>query len=280
MIQLRRAGKRWKARLFVGNRVPVYLDNFAVLTLAKESRVGLRRQFIDALRRRGRLLFSITNFVELAGPQGHTVEQVRGFLKDVGSHWMPVEMDPYVVCERESRGNVLEPHASLGFIDAFMQQRFAELSEGEEPQREDFFNLALVLDWIRADRDYWREQSRQMDEMMRRKIAEWRTDYDAGLRGIDQDAALPFEPARPATYVFLQMLQTLVRQAKSFAFKDGDALDLCHAVMAASYASFATLDRQWKARVEAMPEAARLARVYYAPELERFVGDFAAATEI
>ena len=50
-------------------RVGVYLDNDSLIELAKgqESR---RQRFIGALRRGGTLLFSFTNAVEVAGPQG------------------------------------------------------------------------------------------------------------------------------------------------------------------------------------------------------------------
>jgi hypothetical protein len=44
-------------------------------------------------------------------------------------------------------------------------------------------------------------------------------------------------------------------------------------VVAAAYAKFATLDRAWKRRVEALPKPNGVARIYYAPELDRLVSD-------
>jgi hypothetical protein len=56
-------------------------------------------------------------------------------------------------------------------------------------------------------------------------------------------------------------------------FRAGDAMDLGHAVVASAYANFATLDKQWKRRVENLPKPNRNPRVYYEPELEDMVTD-------
>ena len=50
-----------------------------------------------------------------------------------------------------------------------------------------------------------------------------------------------------------------------------DGLDLCHAVLGAAYGSLITLDRHWKRRVLALPNAAKLARTYYRAEIDDLV---------
>ncbi len=56
--------------------------------------------------------------------------------------------------------------------------------------------------------------------------------------------------------------------------KPGDGLDFCHAVMASSFASFATLDKRWKRRVVNLPTQHGLARIYSGQaELDQMVTD-------
>ena len=54
-------------------------------------------------------------------------------------------------------------------------------------------------------------------------------------------------------------------------------MDLGHAVLASAFANFATLDKQWKRRVENIPKPNRNPRVYYEPELENMVTDLESA---
>jgi len=50
-------------------------------------------------------------------------------------------------------------------------------------------------------------------------------------------------------------------------------MDFCHAVLAAAFASVATLDKHWKRRIEGLPKPNKLARIYYSPELDNMVAD-------
>ncbi len=55
--------------------------------------------------------------------------------------------------------------------------------------------------------------------------------------------------------------------------KQGDWMDFCHAVVACAFARFATLDKRWKRRIEALPKPNGLARIYSARELDAMVVD-------
>jgi hypothetical protein len=68
-------------------------------------------------------------------------------------------------------------------------------------------------------------------------------------------------------------VRTLIVESKAFKLKKGDGVDFCHAVIASAFASFATLDRHWKRRVEALAKPNGLARIYYAPQLDNMVSD-------
>src|SRR5258707_14908044 len=85
------------------NGVAVYLDNFAMKCLAKGD-ADLRKRFLTACQTGTELLFSITNAVEIVGPQGASSAAIRALLNEVGPHWYPLEMDLNTVLDRESKG--------------------------------------------------------------------------------------------------------------------------------------------------------------------------------
>jgi hypothetical protein len=96
--------------------------------------------------------------------------------------------------------------------------------------------------------------------------------YDADQKSLD--ISLPpiaFDAQRPATFALIHLLRTLVLEAKAYQFKAHDGLDFCHAALGASYARIATLDKQWKRRVEQLPKPNQLARIFYRPEIADFV---------
>jgi hypothetical protein len=86
-----------------------------------------------------------------------------------------------------------------------------------------------------------------------------------------------YDASRPATFVWEGLVRTLVLEQRAYQFKQGDGSDLCHAVMASAFATFATLDRQWKRRIVSLPKPNRLARIFYAPELDALIEGVEAA---
>jgi len=256
-------------------RFGVYLDNDSLIDLAKGS--GTRRQrFVDALKTRGTLLFSLTNAAEVAGPQGVSASAVRAFLNSIGPCWVPLELNPWSVVQREQAGLADRAPLSDHFIKAYFQQRAYDLSpEGSrvlDLSAESFFRLGAVLDWVQEDRDNIRRDARETDQTLQDKLKQLRADYDKDPAALDGLLPpLPFNEQQRATFVLVHLLRTLVLEAKAFQFKENDALDFCHAVLAVAYGSLATLDKQWKRRVESLPKPNHLARVYYRPELDELV---------
>ncbi len=82
---------------------------------------------------------------------------------------------------------------------------------------------------------------------------------------------IPFNSARPACFAYFNLLRVMAVEANSL--KKGDGMDFCHTVMASAFASFATLDKHWKRRVESLPKPNRLARIYGPSELDQMVTD-------
>src|SRR5260370_41999115 len=82
----------------------IYLDNWAIIELAKHD-PSRRQRFIDSLSTGGAdLLFSVTNAAELTGPQGKSRDAVRVFLEKIGPHWFPVVLNSMDAIQREVDG--------------------------------------------------------------------------------------------------------------------------------------------------------------------------------
>jgi hypothetical protein len=277
MIRLIDKGTDWRVETEVVG-LPVYLDNYSIIDLAKRS-PQLRTRFLTALRGRGTLLFSLTNAIEVTGPQGKSSEAVRSFLSEVGPHWIPVDLDPSAVIRREKEGHPAPP-VSTDFVTAYAHQRLTELEvAGVAVDTADptLFDLGKLLDWTQDHRAELRANADAMDASLGAKLAELRALYDGGNRIIDRSEDDPLLPGRRADYVMGQMLRMMIQEAKSHGFQPHDALDLCHAVMAISYGLMVTLDKKWWRRAGKMRHRDRLARVYYGHQLEQFVSDFESA---
>ena len=80
--------------------VAVYLDNWAIIELANGG-VKRRERFVKALKSCGSLLFSFTNSIELGEAEGEPAERVRTFLDAIGANWIPIELNPWTVMDRD-----------------------------------------------------------------------------------------------------------------------------------------------------------------------------------
>ncbi|MEE9159866.1 MAG: hypothetical protein V3U60_15965 [Gammaproteobacteria bacterium] len=255
----------------------IYLDNFALISLAKGDPLR-RKRFVDAVRTGSDLLFSVTNAAELTGPQGRSLEAVRTFLDQVGRHWFPVELDPFEVANRELKGATV---AESCVSKDFMKQFFTDRTSGYSPDSgrvidlsEHFFRLGAVLDWLGPQRESIRKGTATLDAALIKKISEYRAKFERDPLWLDQKfPVLPFNPSKPATFTYVNLVRTMIVDAKAYKLKKGDGLDFCHAVMASAFASVATLDKHWKHRVEHLPKPNGLARIYYQPELDKMVTD-------
>ncbi len=147
---------------FTVSGLAIYLDNFALIGLAKND--PLRRdRFMSVLHKGADLLFSVSNAVELTGPQGKSLEAVRSFLDDVGPHWFPVELDATEVVNRELVGT---PSPASFMCKRFVQDYFAFQIAQCEPNTgriislsQDALGLGPLLDWVVPQRESIRKGS-------------------------------------------------------------------------------------------------------------------------
>lgn len=257
------------------DRVRVYLDNDSLIELAKGDELR-RKRFINALLRGGSLLFSWANAVEVAGPQGASACAVRAFLDSVGQCWVPVKSNPWAIARCEEPGSEGQAAFSEQLTQAYFQERAHDLSAAGskvlELSADTFFRLGAVVDWVQNHRDHVRGYGLALDREVREGLGQLRTAYETDA--ISLDRLLPpiaFDPCRPATFVLTHLQRMLVTEAKAFQFKEHDALDFCHAVVASAYGNIATLDKPWKRRIEDLPKPNHLAKMYYRPQVHELV---------
>jgi hypothetical protein len=79
----------------------VYLDNWAMsrALAADETR---RKRFLETFKKRGTLLFSWTNVIELGDSIFGRAAPIRLLLDGIGEHWFPVEWNPFAAIEKEN----------------------------------------------------------------------------------------------------------------------------------------------------------------------------------
>ncbi len=260
--------------------VAIYLDTFAINSLAKGDG-SLCQRFVAALKNGADLLFSIANAAEISGAMGSSSRAVKRFLDDLGPNWYPIEMLPTEVMKREAAG--LAPSECClaeDLLRAFFKNRTCEHIAGSGrviDLSEGFFQLGTFVQWLAPQRDHLLGQSRNLDSVMKNGIHALRAKRKKDPSWIDRVMPQPrFDPSRPATFAYISFMRDLICDS-GYQVEKGDGIDFCHATVATAFASFATLDKQWKRRVENLPSPNRIPRIYYQPELELMVADIESA---
>ncbi len=252
----------------------IYLDNDSLIDLATGD-ASRQKRFVDVLQANATLLFSWTNAIEVAGPQGASAEAVHAFLDSIGPHWVPLQLNPWEVMKREQAGLAAEAVVSTTFMEAYFQRRAYDMAQAGvvlDLGAKAFFQLGSVVDWVREHRDKIRADAERIDDELRAVLEKRRADYEKNPALLDE--FLPpcqFDERFPATFVLVHLQRLLIKEARGNHFKRHDGLDLCHATIAAAYGSVITLDKHWKRRVEALPASHQLARTYYRFEIDQLV---------
>ena len=277
MIEIK-AQQNGKLDLFISVTGPaVYLDNFAIKELAKGD-ASRRRRFLAAVNRGAELLFSVANAAEITGFQDSSFRDVRAFLDEIGPHWFPVELDPHTVVKRELSGKDADKSC---FSDKFMRDYMGYRS-GNKPLKQnisaEFFRLGPIMDWLAPQRASVAKGKADLDDKLIRNIKDHRAKYEADPQYLDSAfRAIPAYGYPPATFAYNHLIRTLILEIKGHHLKRNDGIDFCQAVIASAFTSFATLDKPWKRRIESLPKPNKLARIYYAQELDGMVADIDSA---
>jgi hypothetical protein len=247
----------------------IYLDNDSLSELATGS-ASRRQQFVDTLHAKATLLFSWANAIEVSSSIS-----VRAFLDSIGPAWVPLELSPWEVAQREAAGLVRQAVISTSFMQAYFQDRVHDLLDSNQVldvSPEAFFQLGAVVEWVHERRDKLRTDIVRIDDALRDRIAALRADYERNPASLDQSLPpIGFNEQAPATFVLVHLQRLLIEEAKEYHFKRHDGLDFCHATLAAAYGSLIALDKHWKRRILALPDSEKLARTYYRAEIDDLV---------
>jgi len=207
---------------------------------------------------------------------------IREFLDEVGPCWVPVELDTHAVAKRELQtGSTPDACISRQFGKDYFNFRLRQC----EPDKlfvcdQNVFRLGAIFDWMLPQRDSLRQGKRDLDAALITKITNYRKQFEGDPAAFDEKLpAAPFKTGYATTFTLTQLTRSLVLDAKAHRLKKGDGVDFCHAVIAASFARAATLDKAWKRRIAALPKPNDLAKIYYRPELDRLVDDLEQAVK-
>lgn len=247
----------------------VYLDNFAISALAT-GEATLRKRFVAAINSGADLIFSVAHAIEL--PNSYTV---KSFLDELGDHWYPIEMVIQKVLDREDAG---QPADRCCFDEDLLKAYFAnstwdyvpgsqkviDLSEGS-------FRLSAFIDWLQPRRQENRASCRVFDDVLRDGIAPLREKAKRYPFWLDSVLPqFPFNPSRRVRFAYINLFRDLVLE-RGYQLEKGDGIDFHHAVMASALASYATLDKQWKRRVENLPKPNKVPRIFYEPQIPEMI---------
>lgn len=265
------------------NGIAVYLDNWAIIALAKNSG-SLRQRFVDVINGGADLLFSIANIGEILGPQGVSSATVKSFLNDLGPHWYPVELGPYEFIKREEAGF---PPSKVCLSPELLKALFKDQIADYGPNSgkivnlsQGFFQLGAFIDSLVPKRDEHQEKIRIFEQQLMDGVNGLRERYKKGSPLTLAYLPEPkFDPRKPATFAKDCLMRELILD-RGYTLKKGDGMDFCHAVIAASFADFATLDKHWKRRVEDFPKPNGVRQIYYEPELPQMVTDLEAQLKL
>jgi hypothetical protein len=260
------------------NGVAIFLDNWAIKTLAK-SNPELGERFIAAVHKGGAdVLFSMNNVIEALGPQGKSSDAFKAFLNSLGPHWYPVTANYFVVIEREDKG--WSPSA-CGYdgemLESYFKSKTARAVPGSgtiiDTSSEHFFNLGGFIEFSADRRDDLATLSAEFDQTMKHYVTKFRAKLKkipAWLDGVLP--GIPFHQSHAAKFAFEHLMRGLILD-RGYQIEKGDAMDLGHAVIATAFSNFATLDTKWKRRVENLPKPNQNPRVYSQAELGAMVSD-------
>lgn len=202
---------------------------------------------------------------------------VRVFLDEIGPRWVPAELSPIDVIDREmaSTADQGSPCVSESFTKSFVvhvMRSFAPDSGKVIDLSDKFFRLGSVLDWMDPQRESIHQSFQDWDNLMRSKVSAIANRAKQNPVWLNERfPRIPFHPVRRGFFVYQNLLRILADEGG--LIQKGDGMDFCHAIMASAYASFATLDKRWKHRVESLPKPNQLARIYGPSELNQMVTD-------
>ncbi len=269
MVTWRPSGPDYEVEISVEPPL-MYLDHWALRRLSEKPALGDR--FLGAFRHRGTVMFSLMNVVEIARDASpHRAQEVRKFLERLGSHWVPMTIDPLWIIDAEETGKTphgTHPCVSVGFLTdpAFA----ARLTTGA-------VSLVHVVDLTRGrDGDELIRATDRNTAALRHGIQDRRDAYAASPLELDKKyPLLPFDATKPMRGIYYALARYTITD--TFTLNDNHVRDLFHAIASVRCAQMVTLDAHWAAQVRKLKLPSTFVKVYSEAEFDKFLADLEAA---
>ena len=236
----------------------IYLDHWAFRHLSDNP--FSRKRILGVFRKKGTLLFSWTNVLEVSENSGSSLKAIQSFLNEIGKHWFPVEFNPFEVIRREKEftSGKTNPCLASGFLEAY----YPHISDG-------LLSLSTVCDLIQdsAFNPVYRQEMENVKEEILRTFYSWRSE-SLKRDGVSER----FDPDSPTIYV-VERLRYLI-QKESFKIEANDALDFLHAAVPLAYGDFVLLDKHWADLAQKLKLPPDHVKVYSPKHVEKFLENF------
>jgi hypothetical protein len=246
----------------------IYLDHWALRLLSED--LEFKNRFLVAFARRGTVMFSLMNVVEVAKDPGNA-SQIRDFLARLGPHWVPVTIGPFRVIDAEESGRTpdgMDPCMSIGFLTDPMF--VARLVAGT-------VSLAHVVDLTRETNSagFIAADDRTTDDLLR-EINTGRGKYASDPQSLEKMYPnLSFDRKAPMRGIYNGLIRLSIKD--SFPLNRNHARDLYHALVPVRCADMVTLDNHWSGQVQKLRLPVDFVRVYSRSNFQDFLRDLEAA---
>lgn len=234
----------------------IYLDHWALRYISDDS--SSRERVREVFEKKGTLLFSWANVLEVAANSGASLKAIQFFLSEIGEHWFPVEFNPFEVIRREkafTHGNS-NPCCASGFLKAY----YPHISDGP-------LSLRTVCD-LTQDSTFSPAYRQEMENLQKEILKTFRFWRSEKLKSGD---IAHFDPNRPTVYV-VDGFRRLI-QKETFKIGDNDAIDFLHSTVPVAYSDFVLLDGRWADLAGKLKLPLACVRVYSPRQVERFLED-------
>ena len=233
----------------------IYLDHCALRHLS-DSHLS-RSKIIGVFRKKGTLLFSWTNVLEVSENSGASLKAIQSFLSEIGEHWFPIEWNAFEVIRREesfTSGNN-NPCLASGFLEAY----YPYISDGP-------LSLSTVCDLTQDSEinSVCRQHLECVKEETRKTLIYWRSEDQK-----NGDVPKHFDPNCPTVYMVEGFRQLI--QKETFNIHENDAIDFLHATVPIAYGDFVLLDKHWADLVQKLKLPPDRVKVYSLKHVEEFL---------
>ncbi len=208
--------------------------------------------------KKGTLLFSWANVLEVAANSGASLKAIQSFLSETEEHWFPIEWNAFKVIEREK--TFMPGDNSPCFASSFLETFYPHISDGP-------LSLRTVCDLTQDSEinSACRQHLENVKKETRKTLTYWRSE------NLRNNGTPHFDPNCPTMYV-VEKFKRLI-QKETFNIDENDAIDFLHATVPIVYADFVLLDKHWADLAGKLKLPSDCVKVYSPKDVEKFLED-------